>query len=83
MEGGIDDGEFHSLIGGFHWQVGAFGVAQVAEIKFLCDRGCKVAGLLSFQTGKGVFAGNIMGAVAIGTIGMPRGCRICLGQHFP
>ena len=30
MEGGIADGEFHSLIGGFHWQVGAFGVAQVA-----------------------------------------------------
>ena len=82
MKRGIVDGELESLVGGFHRQIGAFGMAQVAEFIFLGDRSVEIAGLFPFQAGVGVIAGNIVGAVAIGTLGMSRHGLFPLGQRL-
>ena len=57
-------------------------MAQVAEFIFLGDRCVEIAGLFPFQAGIGVVAGNIVGAVAIDTLGMARDGLFPLGQRL-
>ena len=79
---GIVDGELDPLIGGFHRQISTFGMTQVAEFIFLGDRCVEIAGLFPFQAGIGVVAGNIVGAVAVGTLGMSRHGLITFRQRL-
>src|SRR6266568_5070844 len=74
--------ELCTLIGGFQRQVGAFGMAEVTELKLLGNRGGKIADPLTPQSRKRIGAGNKMRAVAVRALGMPRCGWIGFGQDL-
>ena len=83
MKGGITRVELRPLVGGFQRQVGAFGMAKVAQLELFGNRGNKVADPLALQSCEWIIGSDVMRAVTICTFGMPRRSRIGFGQHFP